>query len=216
MAGAQRPRRPGPRPVGRTTTWPDQAGPGRARAAAPRGPRGRRPVASCGCSPGAWSLAGPRTRSSGARMINARVESVLEKPAFARGPRARRCLVPARGLVRVAGQPDGAWTRRASHASSRSSPTGRRRQRRHGRALRVLARPRRDRADDPLRLAHDVRHHHRPRRAGPGPDPRPPAARAQPEGWAAWLDPGRARPTSWGCSSGARPGASRPTRCRPP
>ena len=34
---------------------------------------------------------------SGARMINARVESVAGKPAFARALAARRCLVPARG-----------------------------------------------------------------------------------------------------------------------
>ncbi|QIM20266.1 SOS response-associated peptidase [Phycicoccus sp. HDW14] len=33
----------------------------------------------------------------GVRMINARVESVREKPAFARALAARRCLVPARG-----------------------------------------------------------------------------------------------------------------------
>ncbi|MGL5930483.1 MAG: SOS response-associated peptidase [Dermatophilaceae bacterium] len=32
-----------------------------------------------------------------ARMINARVESVTDKPAFARGLASRRCLVPARG-----------------------------------------------------------------------------------------------------------------------
>ena len=32
-----------------------------------------------------------------ARMINARVESVADKPAFARALAARRCLVPARG-----------------------------------------------------------------------------------------------------------------------
>jgi putative SOS response-associated peptidase YedK len=33
----------------------------------------------------------------GARMINARVESVAEKPAYARALASRRCLVPARG-----------------------------------------------------------------------------------------------------------------------
>jgi putative SOS response-associated peptidase YedK len=33
----------------------------------------------------------------GVRMINARAESVLDKPAFARAAAARRCLVPARG-----------------------------------------------------------------------------------------------------------------------
>jgi putative SOS response-associated peptidase YedK len=33
----------------------------------------------------------------GARMINARVESVADKPAFARALASRRCLVPARG-----------------------------------------------------------------------------------------------------------------------
>lgn len=35
--------------------------------------------------------------SGGARMINARVESVADKPAFARALASRRCLVPARG-----------------------------------------------------------------------------------------------------------------------
>jgi putative SOS response-associated peptidase YedK len=34
---------------------------------------------------------------SGVRMINARAESVLEKPAYARAAARRRCLVPARG-----------------------------------------------------------------------------------------------------------------------
>jgi len=34
---------------------------------------------------------------AGARMINARVESVGDKPAFARALASRRCLVPARG-----------------------------------------------------------------------------------------------------------------------
>lgn len=34
---------------------------------------------------------------SGVRMINARVESILEKPAYAKAAARRRCLVPARG-----------------------------------------------------------------------------------------------------------------------
>jgi putative SOS response-associated peptidase YedK len=40
-----------------------------------------------------WS----KDRKSGARMINARVESLLEKPAFKRAALTRRCLVPADG-----------------------------------------------------------------------------------------------------------------------
>jgi putative SOS response-associated peptidase YedK len=40
-----------------------------------------------------WS----KDRSGGARMINARAESLFEKPAFRRAVAARRCLVPADG-----------------------------------------------------------------------------------------------------------------------
>ncbi|MGL5867218.1 MAG: SOS response-associated peptidase [Dermatophilaceae bacterium] len=40
-----------------------------------------------------WS----KNASGAARMINARVESVADKPAFARALASRRCLVPARG-----------------------------------------------------------------------------------------------------------------------
>ncbi len=40
-----------------------------------------------------WS----RDPGGGARMINARVESVADKPSFSRALAARRCLVPARG-----------------------------------------------------------------------------------------------------------------------
>ncbi len=46
-----------------------------------------------------WGLVPSWSKDPGgaARMINARVESVADKPAFARALAARRCLVPARG-----------------------------------------------------------------------------------------------------------------------
>ena len=42
----------------------------------------------------------------GLRMINARAESVLEKPAFAKAAASRRGAGAGLRLVRVAGQPD--------------------------------------------------------------------------------------------------------------
>jgi len=47
-----------------------------------------------------WGLVPPRARSlaDGARMINARAETVATKPAFAIPFRRRRCLVPASGF----------------------------------------------------------------------------------------------------------------------
>ena len=46
-----------------------------------------------------WGLVPSWSKDAGgaARMINARVESVADKPAFARALASRRCLVPARG-----------------------------------------------------------------------------------------------------------------------
>ena len=46
-----------------------------------------------------WGLVPSRSKDpkAGVRMINARAESVLEKPAYAKAATRRRCLVPARG-----------------------------------------------------------------------------------------------------------------------
>jgi putative SOS response-associated peptidase YedK len=45
--------------------------------------------------------------SIGARMINARLETAWEKPAFKPALEARRCLIPADGWYEWASQPDG-------------------------------------------------------------------------------------------------------------
>ena len=50
-----------------------------------------------------WS----RDASSGARMINARVETVTEKPAFRKAMSARRCLLPALGYYEWRKESDG-------------------------------------------------------------------------------------------------------------
>ena len=51
-------------------------------------------------APLVWGLvpSWAKERSIGARMINARLETVAEKPAFAKAFRARRCLLPAAGF----------------------------------------------------------------------------------------------------------------------
>ncbi len=56
--------------------------------------------------------------SIGSRMINARVETVAEKPSFRTAFSRRRCIVPAKWLFRMA-RP----TRRASAPSSSIPPT---------------------------------------------------------------------------------------------
>jgi len=54
----------------------------------------------------------------GARMINARVESVADKPSFARALAARRCLVPARGWYEWQSSP----TARDAKGKARKQP----------------------------------------------------------------------------------------------
>ncbi|GAA1848151.1 SOS response-associated peptidase [Microlunatus capsulatus] len=51
-------------------------------------------------APLVWGLvpSWAKDRAIGARMINARLETVAEKPAFAKAFRARRCLLPAAGF----------------------------------------------------------------------------------------------------------------------
>ncbi|MEO6019469.1 MAG: SOS response-associated peptidase [Knoellia sp.] len=63
----------------------------------PRGQNGAAPsrqlrLLTWGLVP-SWS----KDPKSGVRMINARAESVLEKPAYAKAAARRRCLIPARG-----------------------------------------------------------------------------------------------------------------------
>ena len=63
----------------------------------------------------------------GNRMINSRADSVLEKPAFKRAAKSRRCLVPAEERYEWRSRRP-RWTPRASRASSpstRTAPTAR-------------------------------------------------------------------------------------------
>ena len=74
---------------------PDQA---RVRRARPRAPHG--PPATCGVAPHRpWGLVPfwAKDPKIGNRMINARMETVAEKPAFKQAFAKRRCLLPADG-----------------------------------------------------------------------------------------------------------------------
>ena len=60
------------------------------------GPPSRR-CASCACCAGGWCRRWAKDPSIGSRLINARMETVAEKPAFRRAFARRRCLLPADG-----------------------------------------------------------------------------------------------------------------------
>ena len=120
--------------------------------------------------------------SIGNRMINARMETVAEKPAYKRALAVRRCLLPADGYFEWYPTDEKTKARQAEEAALLHPPQGRR-PARDGRPLRDLARPdqgRRRRRPVPLDLHGD--HHRRPGR--PRQDPRPDAAhgRARPVG----------------------------------
>ena len=156
----------------------DQAGAGRALAGAPRRPRRRAapPAAAAHLGPGPQLVQGPQRR----RPDDQRPGRVGRRQAGLR-PGARLAALPGAGtrVVRVAGVTDRARRQGQAAQAAVLHLAGRRRQRRDGRPLRVLARPGDQRRRRPARLADHVHGGHRTRRAGPRPHPRPPAARAR-------------------------------------
>ena len=196
---------------------PDQGGLRRRRATALQGGRrGRRAAASASCGWCKWGLvpSWAKDPSIGNRMINARMETVAEKPAYKRALAARRCLLPADGYFEwyptdektKAGKPrkqpffirpkDGGTLAMAGLYEIWRDPT------------------KDDDADDRFLL--DLHRDHDRRRGRRRPDPRPDAA----DGRAATAGaPGSTRaPTRLACSTcwcRPRPGGSRPTRSRP-
>ena len=127
----------------------------------------------------------------GNRMINSRADSVLEKPAFKRAAKSRRCLVPAEGWYEWQKSPDrdgrqgqaaqaALLHRTAPTATSWPSP---------GSTSSGATRPSTD-PDDPDAWLTIVHHHHRPTPSLASTA----STTASPwcwsaSDWAAWLDP---------------------------
>ena len=152
-----------------------------------------------------WS----KDRSGGARMINARADSLLTKPAFKRAAATRRAIVPADGWYE--------WQKSPSALDAKGRP---RKQpflmtRRDGGRVALAGiyefwkDPSVD-PDDAGCLADDVRGGHHRGRGRPRPDPRPDARGARPRPLGGLARP-RARPTrrrSASCSSSPPPAGS--------
>ena len=146
--------------------------------------RRRRPAPAAGPDLGADPVLGQGPQI-GNRMINARMESVAEKPAYRRAFAVRRCLLPADGYFE--------WYptekhRRASRASSRSSSAPRTTARwRWPVSTRSGATPPRRRRPDRFRWTCTVLTTEAEDAVGHIHDRMP--LMVEPERWDAWLDP---------------------------
>ena len=169
--------------------------------------RRRRRDAGCGSCAGGWCRPGRRTRRSATGMINARMETVAEKPAFRQGVREAARLLPADGYFEWYGEEKG----KKQPFFIRPADGG------------VLAMaglyelwrdPRCPRTTTPtLAVDRDRAHHHGHRR--PRPHPRPDAAaRRDASGTPSGSTRRSTTPTACGrCWCRPRPAGSRRTRC---
>ena len=125
--------------------------------------------------------------SIGNRLINARMETVADKPAFRRAFAQRRCLLPADGYFEWYGETKGKRSSRSSSARSDGGVLAMA-------GLYELWRDPTARDDVPRPVAVDLhRAHHRGARR-PRPHPRPDAAAGRAGPLRAWLDPTRDDP----------------------
>ena len=125
-------------------------------------------------------------------MINARMETVAEKPAFRRAFAARRCLLPADGYFEWYPTEEKTKAGKPKKQPYFIRPTD-------GGVLamaglyEIWRDPTRD-EDDPDAVPVDLHGADHPGRGRPGPHPRPDAADgARRDRWGAWLDPAPAR-----------------------